>query len=425
MASPETRSPRKDRSTPLSGGGCRALVFALVAGIGLSGCAPNLIPPSPTRIRPHLTGDWYRTADGRELPMQVWPASTSPEAGEPTKMAGDNPEKPAAVIIGLHGMNDHAGAFQTMAEDWNKAGISVYAYDQRGFGAAPWRGRWGGSDAMIRDARDFARLIREKHPDSPLYYLGLSMGGAVALNALESGPDSGSDSKQAEDARQAAEEAYLPPVDGAILVAPAVWGRDFMPFYQTGALWIMAHSLPWLTLTGKGMKIVPSDNYDMLKAMSEDPKVLHETRIDAIWGIVNLMDLAVASAPRQTKPLLLMYGLKDDIIPKAPTIRTLETLPRLDGSFQRVALYEDGYHMLLRDLLAVVPRRDVAAWVRDPLAPLPSGADRKDWQALMGKDVDIDYPTRADINARKEKARQISGQEDSSQAANPTAETAQ
>ena len=41
---------------------------------------------------------------------------------------------------------------------------------------------------------------------------------------------------------------------------------------------------------------------------------------------------------------------------------------------QRVALYEDGWHMLLRDLSGKQVLGDILAWIEDPDSPLPSGA---------------------------------------------------
>jgi hypothetical protein len=40
----------------------------------------------------------------------------------------------------------------------------------------------------------------------------------------------------------------------------------------------------------------------------------------------------------------------------------------------RTAWYPDGWHLLNRDLQAEVVFRDVEALLRDPRAPLPSGA---------------------------------------------------
>jgi len=57
-------------------------------------------------------------------------------------------------------------------------------------------------------------------------------------------------------------------------------------------------------------------------------------------------------------------------------------MPPQGSHDRRVALYRDGYHMLFRDLQAPVVTRDVAFWVLtrkgDPMAALPSGADKRD-----------------------------------------------
>ena len=52
---------------------------------------------------------------------------------------------------------------------------------------------------------------------------------------------------------------------------------------------------------------------------------------------------------------------------------------------RRVAYYAGGYHMLLRDIDAPIVRRDVEAWIADPAAALPSGADRHAGEALMAR----------------------------------------
>ncbi len=59
-------------------------------------------------------------------------------------------------------------------------------------------------------------------------------------------------------------------------------------------------------------------------------------------------------------------------------------LPAAARQRQRLAVYEDGWHMLLRDLGAEVVLDDVSAWIADPGAPLPSGADRRAEAVLDG-----------------------------------------
>jgi alpha-beta hydrolase superfamily lysophospholipase len=75
-------------------------------------------------------------------------------------------------------------------------------------------------------------------------------------------------------------------------------------------------------------------------------------------------------------PTLVMYGLNEQVIPKRPIAEVLSRLPR---AMNRVAVYDTGWHMLLRDLNAERVLTDVAAWIDDPAAPLPSGADGRGW----------------------------------------------
>ena len=75
-------------------------------------------------------------------------------------------------------------------------------------------------------------------------------------------------------------------------------------------------------------------------------------------------------------PLLVMYGAKDEIVPKTPIRRFVGSLPPECRHRAKLAWYKDGYHMLLRDLEGPIVAADVASWVLAPAAPLPSGADR-------------------------------------------------
>jgi alpha-beta hydrolase superfamily lysophospholipase len=103
--------------------------------------------------------------------------------------------------------------------------------------------------------------------------------------------------------------------------------------------------------------------------------VIKETRIDAIYGLVNLMDQAMASVDRLTVPTLVLIGDRDQIIPKEPLKLMLDRLPRRVTT--RVVTYPNGYHLLLRDLQAEKPWRDIVAWVDNRSQPLPSGSEHR------------------------------------------------
>ena len=278
----------------------------------------------------------FRGADGLALAVSAWPAEGAPRA----------------VIVALHGFNDYANAFAAPAAWWAARGITTYAYDQRGFGRDPNAGIWPGVAPLAHDLCAVIGGLRAKYPAAPVYALGASMGGAVIMAA-------------------AAEPAChdVEALAGLILVAPAVRGRASLnPLYRA-TLWVGAHLAPWATVTGRGLGITPSDNVEMLRALSADPLVIKETRIDAVFGMVNLMDAALAAAPRIRAPTLILYGANDDIIPPRPT----RMMVRGWTGPLRIALYPAGYHMLLRDLGAEAVWGDVLAWMVDGSAALPSG----------------------------------------------------
>jgi acylglycerol lipase len=308
---------------------------ALVATLGF-GCAPRLMTTGTAAYTPRIEQTNIVASDGARLPLHVWSAA-----------------EPHAVIVGLHGMNDYENAFDMPGRWFQQRGVTVYAYDQRGFGRAPGRGLWAGGARMADDLNSVIALVREQHPGLPVYLLGESMGGAVAMRAFTT--------------------PNPPKVDGVILAAPAVWGwREMNAFYET-VLWMSAHSLPGLTVTGSGLNIRPSDNIEMLKALGRDPLVIKGTQIGTIYGLVELMDEAAAAAPHINVPVLLMYGAHDEIVPPIPVADSLNTM-RTAKVRVTAACYKNGYHMLLRDLQREVVWKDIEAWIASNTAALPSGA---------------------------------------------------
>jgi len=298
----------------------------------ISACSPLVSPPGKQVTEPRFDKDHFVASDGALLPMRSW-------------LPKEIPVK--AVIVALHGFNDYSNAFTTSGKYLSQQGIACYAYDQRGFGGAPGRGLWAGIEAYTNDLSSFVKVVHNKHPEQRLFVLGESMGGAITIVTMTGGKP--------------------PSVDGIILVAPAVWGRATMPWYQRWLLAVTSHTVPWLELTGKGLKITPSDNIEMRRALGRDPLVIKATRIDAMYGLTNLMDEALVQAEKLQLPTLIQYGQHDQVIPKEPTLLMLNKMPPTTQK----AFYENGYHMLLRDLQAEKPLADITAWITERGKPLP------------------------------------------------------
>jgi alpha-beta hydrolase superfamily lysophospholipase len=324
----------------------------------LAGCAPQVVPAgraalgygldaeelagpvpkgdAPDRAAP--LAEPFRMEDGALLPHRVW-------------LAEDGP--PRAMLLALHGFNEHSGNFLLDSVGrFTAAGIAVHAYDQRGFGRAPARGYWAGTDRMVADARAAVQALRAAHPGVPLFLMGESMGAAIALLAATGGDPA--------------------PVDGLVLLAPAFWSRAAIGPVGVGLFWAVAHTVPALGFPASAGGIAASDNIDALRRNSRDPLVIKAGRVDAAWGLLDAMDRATAALPGCCRmPVLVLQGAKDGVVPPRVTRDALRGMP----PGPRLARYPEGQHLLLRDDVRQQVAGDILVWLDDPRAPLPSGAD--------------------------------------------------
>lgn len=318
-----------------------ALRPIILTGVLLaSACAPlvqRAATPGPAFTGAHLEQDHFVSFDGARLGLMHWDAK-----GEPW-----------AVVIGLHGMDDYSNTFHLAAEYWAREGISTYAYDERGFGRSPHRGLWPGVQLMDEDLRTFTTLIRQRYPHALIAVAGVSMGGAVAIDAFASDRP--------------------PAADRLILLSPAVWGWSTQPITSRVALWSLAHTLPGFVLKPPSFitrNIRASDNTAELIRMGRDPQLIWGTRTDAVYGLMDLMQRGWSETGRLRVPTFYAYGAKDALIPKDAAVHAAGALP----AGHRTAYYLHGYHLLLIDLENPKVWDDVAAYIKDPAAPLPSGA---------------------------------------------------
>lgn len=314
------------------------LALILLAAMFLQACAtPRLQPGGDAPQTPRLNGQQAVMEDGHRLPMTVFQPNQNP---------------PKGVVITVHGFTDYQRSFFELAAFLARRGYLVVTYDQRGYGATEHPGIWPGRQRMINDLRVMHSLWRKRYPDAPISWIGESMGGAVIINALVQDE---------------------PLADHAVLLAPAVWARDTMPWYQRTALWLAVHTFPGWEPTGEGLDIQPTDNIHALRSMWRDPLVQKKVRVDALWGVTNLMDDAFTADIPTGFPLLVLYGADDQVIPKKPLCRFVGR--EYDPTWQLV-YYPEGYHMLTRDKQRGTVMVDIAGWLGAPGGDVPSGLQR-------------------------------------------------
>lgn len=268
--------------------------------------------------------------DGYRLPLASW----LPD-GEPCR-----------VVLAVHGFNDFHMAFEALGPALSEDCVAVYAHDQRGFGATVTRGRWPGKEVLADDVVTLATMLHGRYRDVPLYLVGESMGAAVVMLAM-TGDES-------------------PPVAGAVLLAPAVWTRAVQPWYMRIALWLSVRIMPGLKLSPGALDLQASDLPEVVRYWREHPMIIQRTRVDAVHGVTNLMDAALAMAGKLQGPLLILYGGRDEIVPPVAMCALQSAWPDDTDGEWRFVYYPDGYHLLTRDSRAQETIHDIAGWLASP-----------------------------------------------------------
>ncbi|WP_242010849.1 alpha/beta hydrolase [Acetobacter musti] len=277
-------------------------------------------------------------SDGARIPVRIWPSSGS-ERG---------------IILALHGFNDSRDAWEMAAPAFAASGFTLWAPDIRCFGAAPGREGWPGAGRMVQDAVEELTLIVREHADVPLYLMGESMGGAIAMLTMT----------------RPAVAAPMPKIAGTILLAPAVWklgpGAD-IPVRLLAAL------APNGRVTGRELPVhvTASDNIAALRRLYFDPLTLHSTKLVALRGLIALMSEAADSAGKQHGSELIIYGDHDQLVPVSAMAQVWRQLPET----VRRDIIPGGHHLLLRDKSGYRVVADILSWLSRPDAPLPSGGD--------------------------------------------------
>lgn len=97
---------------------------------------------------------------------------------------------PRAILVLVHGLGLHMGTYAAFAGEMTGKDIACYAIDVRGFG------RWYRRNQRDLDFNgtiaDVSKLLHEihgKHPHTPIFLLGESMGGAIALKCAADNQD--------------------------------------------------------------------------------------------------------------------------------------------------------------------------------------------------------------------------------------------
>lgn len=99
--------------------------------------------------------------------------------------------QPRVVLLCVHGLGLNSASFEQFGNQMRKEGIGVFAVDVRGFGT--WMQLKGKTKcdfvSCLSDVEQALRVLHTAYPTKPVFVLGESMGGAIAMRVAADHPD--------------------------------------------------------------------------------------------------------------------------------------------------------------------------------------------------------------------------------------------
>lgn len=279
---------------------------------------------------------------GLRITWQSWQDATAPTR---------------AHVVVAHGAAEHGGRYARLARELVPRGFPVWAIDHRGHGRS--EGPRAFVDRLAHAVADLDRLVDRvtaADPGRPVFLLGHSMGGAIALlYAL----------------------AYQERLAGMVLSAPAASDagapaalRFADRVLQAGR--ILSAVAPRLGL----LELDPDDisrDADEVRAYREDPLVtLGKLPARTVGELGHAIRTRFArDLGAITLPMLLVHGTADRLVPPVASERVRDRVGSADVTLLQ---YPEHRHELFNELPEDRERvlADVAAWL-DERAPRRTG----------------------------------------------------
>ena len=235
----------------------------------------------------------FITRDGLHLAVEDW----MPERG--TAVRG--------MVLLVHGLGEHIGRYEALAQTLNGWGFAVRGYDQHGHGQSA--GVPGGLPSDSRLLDDLAEIVDHTRarmaPDLPLILFGHSLGGLVAARFVS---------------------LQLRPVEALVLSSPALDAG--LNAWQRLLLAVVPRWWPDLRM-GNGLDPVFLSHDPQVVADYRADRLVHE-RISARLGrfIADAGAATLAAAPAWRVPTLLLFAGDDHLVNPEGSRRFARAAPR-------------------------------------------------------------------------------------------------
>lgn len=236
---------------------------------------------------------------------------------------------PDAVVAIAHGAGEHSGRYGHVAQRLVDEGFAVYAIEHRGHGRSQGtRALIDRIDNAVADLDKLIVLAGHAHPGTPVFLLGHSMGGTIALRyAL----------------------AHQQRLAGLVLSGPLA-ALQAAPAHVRVAAIVLSAIAPRTPLIAVDPSLVSRDQ-SVVDHYRADPLVHHgKLPVRTVAELAGAIEAFPEAVGAITVPTLIMYGTDDGLCPPRGSVMLSERIGSRDKTLNA---YPGLYHEILNE-----PERD-------------------------------------------------------------------
>lgn len=248
----------------------------------------------------------------------------------------DTPENPKACAVIVHGLCEHYGRYDYVAEKLLAAGYAVVRFDHRGHGRSMGRMAWyDNRTQIVADIDLFVEEARAQFPNLPLFMIGHSMGGFGAASYGTAMPGK---------------------LDGYVL--SGAWTRDHAGVAASVVQQGIDPEAYLPNELGDGVYSDPA----VSAAYLADPFVAKEFSAALLYAVHDGHEWLRANAAAFADPAILLHGGDDGLVSPQDSIDLFEEIASTDKSLR---IYAGLCHKLFDELKRDRVIRDAIEWLDD------------------------------------------------------------
>ncbi|KAI3517851.1 hypothetical protein L1887_17072 [Cichorium endivia] len=243
--------------------------------------------------------------------------------------------KARALVVLLHGLNEHSGRYDEFAKQLNAHGYKVYGMDWVGHGGSDGLHAYVHSlDDPVADVKAFIKHVLAENTGLPCFCFGHSTGGAIILKA-------------------ALDPKVEKSITGIVLTSPAVGVQPSHPIFLVLAP-VFSFLLPKFQFSAANKKgTAVSRDPEALIAKYSDPLVYTGSiRVRTGHEILRITSFLQRNLQKLKVPFFVLHGTADTVTDPNASIKLYEEASSEDKSIKLLP----GY---LHDLLFEPEREEI------------------------------------------------------------------